>query len=129
MKRWLVPIPQNQAVLITFNNESGAHGVVHPEMLRNPELFSARICRDPLPVAEVSAVGDDDEEGAEHDVAQVGVDVVEVGHEPQLHGAQEVEVAEILQRKQTELRSHNIYSGTHLSPRLLALVSTMLSST
>ena len=44
-------------------------------------------------------LGDDDEEDAEHDVAQVGVDVVEVGHEPQLHGAQEVEVAEILQRK------------------------------
>jgi hypothetical protein len=69
-------------------------------MLRNPELFSSRIGGVFLPMIQVSDVGHEDEEDAEHDVAEVGEDVVEVGHQTKLLSAQKIEVTKVLDGKE-----------------------------
>ena len=49
-----------------------------------------------LLMRKVSGVGHEDEEDAEHDVTEVGEDVVEVGHQTELLSAKKIEVAQIL---------------------------------
>jgi hypothetical protein len=49
---------------------------------------------------QVSDVGHEDEEDAEHDVAEVGEDVVEVGHQTKLLSAQKIEVTKVLDGKE-----------------------------
>ena len=81
----------------TFHDQGNSHGVVHPKMLRNPvQPINSGIDSNSFLVLTLFALGNHDEQYAEKDVANVGVDVVEVREDSQGMSAEEVVIADVL---------------------------------